>query len=810
MIYSTIQKNQRPLGAAGRHAKSLPLSAISLALVGLIGASLISENAQATTFYTADSSNATTSTVGLSAGNLGSSTISNPSGLTSGSYNYNYAAIIFTSTTSGMFTFGQTFANADTVMILYSGVYDPSNPGAGGLVGNDDTDQANHESAIGSPTSVSCSGSSGLCPQISYSITAGITYTLFVSTFSPGSSLVFPFQFYSTGDVVFGIYSGRTPIDLMQPYYLSSELGVTVDPSFVGGTLKMDLANGIYTDDFTLANITTSTIDQNGNHSVFEGILSDATSGIPGSIVIDNTGTGGSVTFNAVNTYTGTTTINTGATLVIGDSNYPTAALSGGGDVIVNTGGTLGGYGSIAGNVNNTGIVAPGSAASALTTAVPFGQLTIQGDYIGNNGVLRLNAILGDDTSSLTDKLAINGNASGTTYVVINSLGGIGGQTVEGIKIIDVGGTSTDNAFVQSGRIVAGTYEYSLVKGATSGLDPQSWYLTSQYLGNNNNIYVMRPEGGSYIANLSAANTMFNTRLHDRLGETQYTDLITGQDKVTSMWIRYDYGHNRFEDNSGQTSTKSDRSLVQIGGDIAQWSSNGRNRFHLGVMGGYGRTDSDTNAALSGYSSSGKVEGYSVGLYGTWYANQEDKSGLYIDGWLLWNDMNAKVHGQGLYGESYDIKGVTASLEAGYALQVGQMNENYGIWIQPQAQITWMGMDADDHIEYNGTFVKSNDNNVQTRLGARAYLSNINSSQAARSVVQPYLELNWIHNTKRFNVSMDGTKMRQDGAKDVGEVRLGVEANINQNTSLWLHVGHQMGSDSYRDTTAQFGLKYSF
>jgi len=106
MIYSTIQKNQRPQDAAGSHSKSLPLSAISLALVGLIGTSLISENAQATTFYTADSSNATTSTVGLSSGNLGSSTISNPSGLTSGSYNYNYAAIIFTSTTSGMFTFG--------------------------------------------------------------------------------------------------------------------------------------------------------------------------------------------------------------------------------------------------------------------------------------------------------------------------------------------------------------------------------------------------------------------------------------------------------------------------------------------------------------------------------------------------------------------------------------------------------------------------------------------------------------------------------------------------------------------------------
>jgi len=490
--------------------------------------------------------------------------------------------------------------------------------------------------------------------------------------------------------------------------------------------------------------------------------------------------------------FSGALVVNSGATAVF-DDNAATARTYAFGGSLHNAGTLIIGHNTVAGDMLNIG-----------------------GDYVGNSGVLNLNAVLADDTTSVADRLGINGNASGTTYVNINNMGGVGGQTIEGIPIIEVSGTSTDTAFVQSSRIVAGAYEYSLVKGSASGLNPQSWYLTSEYLlkdpdgTNHTGIYVMRPEGGSYIANLSAANTMFNTRLHDRVGEPQYTDLLTGQEKATSMWIRYQYGHNRFEDGSGQLSTKSDRSMVQIGGDIAQWSSDGQNRFHIGVMGGYGRTDSDTNSDLSGYRSSGKVDGYSVGVYGTWYANEEDKSGLYVDGWLLWNDMSAKVHGDGLLDESYDIKGVTASLEAGYAFQIGRMNENYGVWIQPQAQVIWMGAKADDHIEHNGTFVRSRDSNVQTRLGARGYLSNLNSDRANQNIVQPYLELNWVHNTKRFNVNMNGTEMQTDGAKDVGEVRIGMEANINRNTTLWFNVGHQMGSSSYRDTTALFGLKYSF
>lgn len=46
----------------------------------------------------------------------------------------------------------------------------------------------------------------------------------------------------------------------------------------------------------------------------------------------------------------------------------------------------------------------------------------------------------------------------------------------------------------------------------------------------NRNAYpVLRPDAGSYVANLAAANTLFVTRLNDRAGETRYIDPVTEQ-----------------------------------------------------------------------------------------------------------------------------------------------------------------------------------------------------------------------------------------------------------------------------------------
>ena len=320
-----------------------------------------------------------------------------------------------------------------------------------------------------------------------------------------------------------------------------------------------------------------------------------------------------------------------------------------------------------------------------------------------------------------------------------------------------------------------------------------------------------RPEFGSYLANSYAANTLFMTRLHDRLGETQYTDMLTGEQKVTSLWMRNVGGHTRFNDGSGQLKTTANRYVLQLGGDVAQWSADGLDRWHLGLMVGYGNSQSRSASSLTGYHSRGEVNGYSVGLYGTWYANEADKSGTYVDSWVLYNWFDNKVMGQDQATESYRSSGVTASVEAGYSVKVGESSRN-SYWIQPKAQAVWMDVQADDHRERNGTRVKDEtQGNLMTRLGVKAYISGHNAIDDGKSrTFQPFIEANWIHNTETTRIRMDDVSNEMRGTRNIGELKTGVEGQITPQLSVWGNVAQQIGDKGYSDTQGMLGVKYSF
>lgn len=438
--------------------------------------------------------------------------------------------------------------------------------------------------------------------------------------------------------------------------------------------------------------------------------------------------------------------------------------------------------------------------------------LTVAGNYQGNNGLLRLNTVLGDD-NSVTDKLVVEGDTSGTTLVAVTNAGGSGDKTINGIEVIHVGGASDGN-FVQSGRIVAGSYEYALRRG--EGAEFSNWYLMNAASTTEEPVPekpTLRPESGSYIANLAAANTMFATRLHDRLGETQYIDRLTGEQKVTSMWMRNVGGHTRFKDSSGQLSTQSNRYVLQLGGDIAQWSINGLDRWHLGLMAGYGNSQSNTRSDVSRYHSRGQVTGYSAGIYGTWYANDADKTGSYLDSWILYNWFNNKVYGQGLASEKYDSDGITASVEGGYSFLMGERSDGRSTyWLQPKAQLTWMDVQADTHREANGTRVKSKgDGNLQTRLGLKAFIKGHSVIDEGKDrEFQPFVEANWIYNTQSYGVTMNGVTNYQAGTRNIGELKAGVEGQIGKNLHLWGNVAQQIGDKGYSDTQGMLGIKYAF
>lgn len=318
---------------------------------------------------------------------------------------------------------------------------------------------------------------------------------------------------------------------------------------------------------------------------------------------------------------------------------------------------------------------------------------------------------------------------------------------------------------------------------------------------------------------MAAASTLFVTRLHDRLGETQYADALTGEQKVTSMWMRQVGGHNAWRDGSGQLKTRSNRYVMQMGGDIAQWRGDGPDRWHLGVMAGYGHNSSNTRSSSTGYGSDGSdgsVNGYSGGLYATWYANDETHQGAYLDSWAQYSWFNNSVKGQDIQSESYKSKGLTGSLELGYTHRLGEFTGSKGTlnewYIQPQAQAVWMGVKADGHREANGTLISGEgDGNVQTRLGVRTFLKSHSAIDHGKGrEFEPFVEVNWLHNTRDFGARMDGVSIRQAGARNLGEIKTGVEGQLDPELNLWGNVGVRMGDKGYNDAAAMVGIKYSF
>ncbi|BFI60930.1 autotransporter [Yersinia pseudotuberculosis] len=466
-------------------------------------------------------------------------------------------------------------------------------------------------------------------------------------------------------------------------------------------------------------------------------------------------------------------------------------------NVLITANGSLGGYGQVTGNVENHGnLIMP----NALTGG-DFGTFTIDGNYTGDEGMITFNTILAGDTS-VTDRLVITGGTVGQSYVTVNNIGGVGARTFEGIKIIDVGGDSAGQ-FTLNGRAVGGAYEYFLYQGGASTPDDGDWYLRTQADDR-------RPEPASYTANLAAANNMFVTSLSDRMGETLYTDVFTGEQKTTSLWLRNEGSHNRSRDDSGELHTQDNRYVMQLGGDVAQWSRNAQDLWRVGVMAGYANSSSSTVAKVAGYRSTGSVDGYSVGIYGSWLADNADDTGAYVDSWVQYSWFDNNVSGQDLATEKYDSKGFTASVEGGYAFKVGEsVNQSY--FIQPKAQMVWMGVKADDHTETNGTVISGDGNgNIQTRLGAKAFINPSDKAKASGPAFKPFVEANWIHNTKDFGTTLDGVTVKQAGTANIAELKLGVDGQINNQLNLWGNIGQQVGNKGYSETSVVLGVKYNF
>ena len=444
--------------------------------------------------------------------------------------------------------------------------------------------------------------------------------------------------------------------------------------------------------------------------------------------------------------------------------------------------------------------------------------LTVNGNYSGDGGTLVMNTVLEGDESA-TDKLVINGDASGKTYIKVNNVGGAGKQTDTGIKLVEVTGNSA-GSFETAGTVRAGTYVYSMKQ---SGSD---WYLTSLFslppepeepdTPSDITVHQVRPEAASYATNLYAANTLFSMKLSDRMGESAYTEALKDTNRnARGVWLRTEGGHTRHEMADGQTTTRGNWGLVQVGGDIASWPASGANRFHVGLMAGFAHESAKTGSSVVNYQSKGKISGYSAGIYGTWMNSNPTGTGPYVDTWLQYQRFKNTVTSSDYdVDETYHTKGFTASLEAGYTFGLKDWKSASGVdnatRLRLEGQVIRMGVRGGDHLEQStGTLVAGTGaENVRTRVGLTAY--HLFSNDAKGTAVKPYLTLNWFHDTKSFGSVMNGVKDTITGTRNFGELKVGLEGKLTKSVNLWGAAGYQQGSHGLRNVEAILGAKILF
>ena len=263
------------------------------------------------------------------------------------------------------------------------------------------------------------------------------------------------------------ILSGQT--------YLVSNLGTTVNPVFQGGTLTVDQV-GTVSLNVTLDTSGTNTINQNGKASTFSGVFSDQVAGSPGSIIIDNSVSGGSVTLSGVNSYTGTTTINSGATL----------ALSGSGSIASSHGLTDNGTFDISGtsgtsiaSLSGSGLASLGRQNLTLTHAADTfsGIIADGGRSPGSGGSLTIasgsetltgtNTYTGATTINAGAILVLSGSGSIASSTSVTNIGGF--DISASTSTVNIGGSYTQGAagaLLMSGA--TGAMQRLQVSGAAS------------------------------------------------------------------------------------------------------------------------------------------------------------------------------------------------------------------------------------------------------------------------------------------------------------------------------------------------------
>ena len=598
---------------------------------------------------------------------------------------------------------------------------------------------------------------------------------------------------------------------------------LTADNSYTGGTTiaagMLQLGNG-GTSGAIVGDVTNNgTLVFNRSDTLtFAGAIS-------GTGGVNQIGTGTTVLTSTGNSYSGATNIDAGVLQAGG-----VGTLSANSAITVAAGGTLdvAGFSQIVAGLTNAGLVSMGSGT-------PPGTTLTTPNYVGQNGTIALNTLLGADGSP-SDRLVINGGSgTGTSSLLVSNVGGLGAVTAgNGILVVDAinGATTTAGAFLlgnPGGYVAAGPYAYTLFRSSVDGSGPQNWYLRSHIdctldptnpacNGPDPTPPNPRPEVSTDVVvpelALRYGAAILDT-LHERMGEERFFNRPATEDSNSFAWGRL-IGVTGERDGSplGVLDSESPNYdyriyALQSGFDLYQEENADGSLDHAGIYAAFGRATADVDHFDGSFAGQAALNGVTLGGYWT----HVGKEGWYLDALAqgTWYDVNNNGSPAGLNLDTNGF-GFAASLESGYPFR---LNDEWVI--EPQAQLVFQTISLDDANDGAATVRYSDIDSLTGRLGVRlARTVELEEDRGDRRFVTTWMRASLVNEflanpTTEFS-SQDGFVPFHTDMKGLSaQLNVGVDVELEHNVSLYGSVGSDINLEGDgQSLTGKLGLKVAF
>lgn len=521
----------------------------------------------------------------------------------------------------------------------------------------------------------------------------------------------------------------------------------------------------------------------------------------------------GKLIFNGVNTYTGLSTVNAGSLILGGDIAHSSAQIAG--DVLVASGATFGGHGSVLGDVQllSGSTVSPGNSIGTLTVgSITFGSdstalfeispkdTTDKIEVNSANGGTGI-ATIDSGASLVLYRLGSGDWKSNTTYTLIDTTNGVNGQfdhVVNNLAFYNSSILYTPNQVklilfrnrVHFEDIADNDNQYHLGEGVTSL--PEDHPIEQALVGLNKNEALRAYDNlsGEIYGSTRSVLLMNSRYLRDAVNRRMSSE--TRLPSTDPVWFT-SWGHGGDIDGDSNAAKVNNNGWGIAVGSDGEVSEN----VFAGLVLGYEHTEVKSNAR----SSTANIDAFHLGGYAATELNT-----IKLRGGMAYSYLDTAME-RDIWIEG--LQGTAKSDPNGWQFQIfGDVSKDFKLsdtaTVSPYVNIAhvWLNFDGEkEHGSLAALDIKGGlDSTTFTTLGVRSEfkLSTIPN-------ISLYGDLGWQHafldtnnyTSNRFhNV---GNRFLIKGivvGEDVALIGAGFNLNINDKNSITLGYQGQIGSNT--------------